>query len=151
MKTNYSRTADWLHACGKEPGNERDLSVQIGCHIEEFVEFLRCLNVEGPTGASSDVMQEVASILAAVATNIKLQYVLARIYDREMALDALCDCDVTGNGVAFLAGFNKDIADERVLASNRSKFNFDGTPVILEGGKIGKSDLYVPPDLTGLY
>ena len=55
------------------------------------------------------------------------------------------------NGVAYLAGFKKTEADRRVIESNYSKFNEDGTPVILDGGKIGKSARYTPPDLTGLY
>lgn len=62
-------------------------------------------------------------------------------------LDALCDREVTGNGLAFLLGFDKDAADQEVLRSNDSKLNEDGTPVILPGGKIGKSRRYRAPNL----
>jgi predicted HAD superfamily Cof-like phosphohydrolase len=62
------------------------------------------------------------------------------------ALDALCDREVTGNGVAFLLGFNKPAADEAVLRSNEAKL-VNGEPVILEGGKIGKPEGWQPPDL----
>jgi hypothetical protein len=55
--------------------------------------------------------------------------------------------EVTGNGVAYLAGFDKDGADQAVLASNEAKL-VDGKPVILEGGKIGKPAGWTPPDLT---
>ena len=61
-------------------------------------------------------------------------------------LDALCDREVTGNGVAYIAGFDKDAADQAVLASNESKLE-DGKPVILPGGKIGKGKHYAAPDL----
>jgi hypothetical protein len=50
--------------------------------------------------------------------------------------------------VAYLAGFDKDAADEEVLASNESKLE-DGVPVILEGGKIGKGKSYKAPNLRG--
>jgi hypothetical protein len=50
--------------------------------------------------------------------------------------------------VAYLAGFDKDAADEEVLASNESKLE-DGVPVILEGGKIGKGKNYKAPNLRG--
>lgn len=68
--------------------------------------------------------------------------------DRIEALDALCDSEVTGNGVAYLAGFDKQGADMAVLASNDAKL-IDGKPVILPGGKIGKPDGWKAPDLSG--
>lgn len=68
--------------------------------------------------------------------------------DRIEALDALCDSEVTGNGVAYLAGFDKRGADLAVLASNDAKL-VDGKPVILPGGKIGKPPNWQAPDLSG--
>lgn len=55
--------------------------------------------------------------------------------------------EVTGNGVAHLAGMDKECADMAVLDSNDAKL-VDGEPVILEGGKIGKPGGWLPPDLT---
>lgn len=147
MKTNYQRTADWLAACGKKPGSPVHLSTQVGCHLEEFAEFLRTVNVESTTGLTSSALQEVSVILDAIGANLKLGHATAVIYDREAALDALCDAEVTGNGVAFLAGFRKDEADQAVLASNDAKL-VDGKPVLKEGGKIGKPVGWTPPDLT---
>lgn len=147
MKSNFQRTADWLAAAGKEPGNEQHLSVQIGVHVEECAELLREINIEGPTGISSVALQEVAAVLEAIGKNLKAGHALARIYDREAALDALCDCEVTGNGVAWLAGMRKEGADMVVLDSNDSKL-VDGKAVILPGGKVGKGPNYVEPDLT---
>ena len=149
--TAHIATAAWLEACGKTPFDEAALSCQIGCHIEEFAEFLRAVYIESNTGITSTAMQELAAHLEGCANVLKSGHAVAKIFDREAALDALCDTEVTGNGVAFLAGMNKTEADCRVIASNYSKFNADGTPVILEGGKIGKSAQYAPPDLTGLY
>ncbi len=148
---NFELTAEWLRRCEKEPGNEKHLSVAIGVHLEEFSEFLKTIYIESNTGITSTATQELAAHLEAAAIALKKGYAVAKIFDREAALDALCDTEVTGNGVAFLAGFGKLEADRRVIASNFSKFNADGTPVILEGGKVGKSDLYAAPDLSGPY
>lgn len=153
---NFDRTRAWLAACGKLPtladgaANDAGLSVQIGCHLEEFAEFLDTLNIESPTGASSDANQEMSSIVKAIAHNAKRGTITIRIYDREAALDALVDTDVTGNGVAYMAGFDKPAADDRVLQANDNKLNADGTPVILDGGKIGKRPGWVAPDLSDL-
>jgi len=65
---------------------------------------------------------------------------------RAEALDALCDREVTGNGIAYLAGFNKDAADVAVLDSNDAKL-VDGKPVLLPGGKIGKPAGWAAPIL----
>lgn len=146
-KTNFRRTADWLKACGKEVGNNHHLATQIGCHIEELCEFLDELMIVGSV-ADNDSISLASTRLKGVAHRLKQGAVGVRLKDRVNALDALCDCEVTGNGVAYLAGFNKEEADRRVLFSNESKLNEDGTPVILPGGKIGKSDRYVKPFLV---
>lgn len=144
--TNFQRTASWLKACGKEP-SPQNLSVQIGCHLEEFVEFLQCVQLPAWTQANS-ASQLARELLTSMATSIKTGRAQASISreDREKALDALCDMEVTGNGVAYLAGFDKDQADQEVLAANDRKL-VDGKPVILEGGKIGKPLGWVAADL----
>lgn len=144
--SNYQRTADWLKACGKTP-SAQNLSLQIGCHIEEFIEFLNCLDFDSASDLNS--VECCADDLRLVATALKRGTIQTYINPdmREAALDALCDCEVTGNGVAYLAEFNKPAADEAVLASNEAKL-VDDKPVILPGGKIGKPEGWTPPDLT---
>lgn len=144
MKSNYQRTADWLRACGKEPGDAEALSIQIACHLEEVAEFFGCLRSSnaGITAAISyveDMLMETAHYLKtgdAIAIDQPVE-----------ALDALCDMEVTGNGIAYLAGWNKEAADQAVLASNNAKL-VDGKPVILPSGKIGKPEGWQPPDLS---
>lgn len=144
--TNFQRTAAWLHACGKTR-SPQNLSVQIGCHIEEFVEFLDQLEVETHDNTEAR-LTVVSELLEAVATSLKRGEVLASIPadHRERALDALCDMEVTGNGVAYLAGFDKDSADLEVLGANDAKL-VDGKPVLLDGGKIGKPPGWKPANL----
>ena len=143
--TNFQRTAAWLKACGKVPGPAA-LSVQIGCHIEEFIEFLMWVDFDSVEDAE-DLERSVADLLR-VANGLKKGLVMASINqsDRIEVLDALCESEVTGNGVAYLAGFDKNGADQEVLASNESKL-VDGKPVILPGGKIGKGPNYRAPEL----
>lgn len=145
--SNFERTAAWLKACGKVPGPAA-LSVQLGCHLEEFIEFLMCVNFDSAEDAQS--LERSVTDLLRVANGLKKGMVMASINpsDRIEALDALCDSEVTGNGVAYLAGLDKHGADMAVLASNDAKL-VDGKPVILPGGKIGKPDGWKAPDLSG--
>jgi predicted HAD superfamily Cof-like phosphohydrolase len=147
MKTNFERTSKWLECCGKNPSPE-NLSVQIGVDLEETAELLRCLRVskEGWTR----LLERLVIDLESLGNELKRQELMAHFPNhlRTEVLDAICDREVTGNGVAYLAGFDKDSADQDVLRSNDSKLE-DGKPVILEGGKIGKGKDYKAPDLRG--
>jgi predicted HAD superfamily Cof-like phosphohydrolase len=144
---NYERTARWLKACGKEPSPE-GLAVQIGVHIEEFVEFLRTLRTDSEGYAK--LLDRTSIDLDWYAGKLKRgeQSVYIPTHLRVDALDALCDTEVTGNGVAYMAGFDKPSADQAVLESNEAKL-VDGKPVILEGGKIGKPPNWKAPELRG--
>lgn len=148
MTTNYKRTADWLKACGKEP-NPEGLAVQIGCHIEEFCEFLQVLRTDKDGYAK--LLDRTRNDLEWFASKLKRRELMVYIptHLREKALDALCDSEVTGNGVAYMAEFRKVQADALVLESNDAKL-VDGKPVILEGGKIGKPEGWKAPDLREL-
>jgi predicted HAD superfamily Cof-like phosphohydrolase len=143
--SNYKRTAYWLQACGKTPC-EKNLAVQIGCHLEEFCEFLATLST-GET-LHDQALAACREALEQMATKAKRREIHIGIPEsrREDALDALCDAEVTGNGVAYLAGFDKPGADRAVLASNDAKL-VGGKPVLLEGGKIGKPADWRAPDL----
>jgi predicted HAD superfamily Cof-like phosphohydrolase len=143
--TNYQRTAEWLAACGKTPSPE-NLSVQVGCHIEEFCEFLKTLRTDSEGYAK--LIERTRIDLEWFGSKLKRseQQVYIPVYLRTDALDALCDTEVTGNGVAYLAGFDKPGADAAVMDSNDAKL-IDGKPVIIEGGKIGKPDGWTAPNL----
>ena len=145
--SNFQRTADWLTACGKDQSPE-NLSLQIGCDIEEGVEFLACLVADTP--AAQFLLNKVVYDLQTLGFMFKRGEAKASIPTelRVHALDAICDREVTGNGVAHFAQFNKPAADLAVLASNDAKL-VDGKPVILPGGKIGKPDGWTAPDLKG--
>lgn len=143
---NFQRTANWLAACGKAP-SDSNLSTQIGCHLEEVNEFLRCIDIQDMQ--TQQLLNGVIGDLEWIADKIKAGATISTIAPslREEALDALCDAEVTGNGVAYCAGFDKPAADAAVLASNDAKL-VDGKPIIKPGGKIGKPEGWTPPDLS---
>lgn len=145
--TNFQRTASWLAACGKQPGNEDQFSVQLGVDIEEFIEGLACIELDLPADAMNEASAAIA-LLADVAVLLKRGAAKARIVEGKRAefLDALCDREVTGNGLAYLAGFDKDGADEAVLDSNDAKL-VDGKAILAPGGKIMKPEGWTAPDL----
>lgn len=146
--SNFQRTANWLRNCGKESNklNTEAISVQIGCHIEEVCELLDNLSVSKEGYAR--LLQRCVIDLNALALKLKTGGVIAYIPEhlREDCLDALCDAEVTGNGIAYLAKMDKEAADDAVLTSNEAKL-VDGKPVILPGGKIGKPEGWQPPNL----
>ena len=139
---NFLRVAQWLTTAGKEVGNPKHIGVQVGCMLEEVAEFLEQLNI-----ADGGDVEEAYLYLTNVARRLKQGRGEVEFHDPVKALDALCDIDVTTNGVAFLAGWNKLQADLAVLNANDDKF-VDGKPVFLEGGKIGKREGWEAPDLT---
>jgi len=146
--TNYEQTKAWLIACGKEQTAE-NLSVAIGVQLEEFCELLSCLRTDSDGYAK--LLERTRIDLEWYAGKLKRrdQEVYIPIHRRVDALDALCDIEVTGNGVAFFAGFDKDAADQAVIESNNSKLE-DGKAVFVEGTtKIGKGKDYKAPDLRG--
>lgn len=146
-RSNFQRTATWLQACGKGQ-TVPNLSVQIGCDLEEYAEFLDCIELDSEW--DQGVLNDLKKDLARVGELLKKAVILARIpaERRVDALDARCDIEVTGNGICYLADFDKDAADDAVLSSNEAKL-VDGKPVILAGGKIGKPAGWTPPNLAG--
>lgn len=145
--TNFQRVSQWHAACGKVPGNPQHFSVAVGVDLEEWVESLACLELDLPPDAMNEASAAIA-LLSSVADLLKRGVAHARIADgkRVEFLDALCDRDVTGNAVAFLAGFDKDAADKAVLDSNDAKL-VDGKAILAPGGKIMKPEGWTAPDL----
>lgn len=147
--TNFQRTAKWLSNCGKIFLNNENINTAIGVDLEEIAEWITCLRVSSDDW--DEVRRRIIRDLDSLGAAMKSGKIIAHVpqHLRTDALDALCDREVTANGVAYLLGFDKDKADQEVLTSNESKLNEDGTAVILEGGKIGKSARYKAPDLRG--
>lgn len=149
-KTNYQRTADWLFTAGKQAHNPEHTSTQLACHLEEMREQVELIRAS--QDGAAEVLDRVARDLEYLATAGKEGRVMYHIptHLRTEFLKELCDGKVTADGVAYQIGADMDEADKRVIDANWSKFDANGNPVILEGGKIGKSANYKKADLRGL-
>ena len=136
--------ANWFKKAKPEP-NIEDLSVQIGCCLEEVCELLEGL------GAQTGHYRELTDL--ANEFKYKGEWALKRVrnltYQQRIDIvDACCDINVTSVGVMQLLG-GVDVlgAQREVIRSNNSKmvngkFEFDAN------GKIMKPDSYSKPDLT---
>ena len=141
--------SDW-HALARPEPDARAFSVQLGCHIEEFVEMLRAMDL-----LHIEIDDRAVYELEVLAANLKLGKLTLdphnppadSLFSRTELLDSLCDQTVTAAGVAHCAGMDYPTALAEVNRSNWSKFE-NGSPVFLPGGKIGKGQFYTPPDLT---
>ena len=132
-----------------------DFDVQLGCHIEEFLEMLDVLKltVQHPRDWENfdEEFSEMFDTLFCISSQLKRGTMRAEITNRKEFLDAIADQVVTGVGAAHCAGMQATEAVRRVNASNFSKFDKDGQPIRDKDGKIAKGPDYKKPDLEGLY
>ncbi|MGP4715323.1 hypothetical protein ACTXGL_01610 [Psychrobacter sp. T6-6] len=136
--------ANWFKAAKPEPTDE-DLSVQIGCCLEEVCELLEGL------GAQTGHYRELTDL--ANEFKYKGEWALKRVrnltYQQRIDIvDACCDINVTSVGVMKLLG-GVDVlgAQREVVRSNNSKM-VDDKFIFDDNGKIMKPDSYSKPDLT---
>ena len=143
-------TLNWInewHRRACPAPDQRALDVQLGCHIEEFVEMLEALAINGEPVSNSSAFAKLKKL----TDMLKAGDVSATVLDRKGLLDSLADQVVTSVGVGYRAGMNVPVACVRVDTSNWSKFDAAGNPVFDADGKISKGLSYLPPDLDGLY
>lgn len=133
----------WHRRARPEP-TSRELDVQLGCHVEEFVEMLACVKLDS---GWNNLRYE----LTLLADRLKSGQENAVVHDRKEFLDSLADQIVTAVGVGHCAGMKTSDAVDAVSRSNWSKFNDEGFPVFNEHGKIAKGPNYKRPYLEGLY
>ena len=142
-----SQVKAWHERTRPEPG-DKDFQVQLGCHFEEIVEMLECL--EGDNGMSRLMISSVAYELGKLSRALKIGTVRVSIQDRARMLDSICDQIVTGVGVGHCAKMNVVEGLRRVDASNWSKFDANGQPIRDANGKIVKGPNYKEPNLGDL-
>lgn len=133
----------WHRRARPEPTPE-NLNVQLGCHVEEFIEMLDAVKFNG-------TWTNLRYELVLLADRLKANMESAEIVDRKEFLDSLADQIVTAVGVGHCAGMKTSDAVDAVSRSNWSKFNDEGFPIFNEHGKIAKGPNYKRPYLEGLY
>ena len=119
------------------------LTVQAGCHAEEFAEMLRALRPSRRVEMAIQVVEELATAWKSGNESFLIN-------DRAEMLDALADQIVTAVGVGHCARMQIVEACERVNDSNYSKFE-DGKPVFDQNGKVRKGKDYYKVNLEGLH
>lgn len=143
MSDIITQTKKWFEIAVPNP-TSKNISTQIGCHLEEVAEMLETI---------SSVNKDDAKIIASL--NDAIVYVANRVKqngsivvkDHIGLLDSLADQIVTATGVGTFLGMNVPGALAEVNRSNYSKFE-DGEPVFNENKKVMKGKDYTPPDLT---
>ena len=138
----------WHKRARPEP-TEKDFNVQLGCHLEEFVEMLDSLTISGFPNFSSFL--KAIDTIEEVAEKLKDGTITASSVDRVDLLDSLADQIVTAVGVGHCAKMDMVAACQEVNDSNWSKFNYKGFPEFDENGKIKKGERYRKPNLKGMY
>lgn len=140
----FARAARWLSIAGKNVGDQEFVNCQFGVFLEEISEALSAVSIRSGTGLTHSTLEEISFILRGVANTLKAGGADVVVENRAELLDGLCDIEFSGNGLAFALGMNKPVGDILTCNSNDSKFNPDGTPVILPGGKVGKAEGWAP-------
>ena len=133
----------WHRRARPDPVQE-NFNVQLGCHIEEFIEMLDATKF-------NNTWTNLRYELVLLADRLKANMENAEIVDRKEFLDSLADQIVTSVGVGHCAGMKTAEAVTAVNRSNYSKFDKNGYPIFNDSGKIAKGPDYAPPNLEGLY
>ena len=138
------------HKRARPNPTERDFDVQLGCHMEEFVEMIAALRFTHKNGSGVEMPGKNSMLYQQVkdfADGLKAGRITAQIADRNELVDSLADQIVTSVGVGHTASMKTARAVDIVNTSNWSKFSPDGQPYFDQNGKILKGPNYVPPAL----
>lgn len=122
--------------CRDTPGIPDDDTVRLRLRLigEEFCELLEACGYEG---ASIAIWGRLTDALEAKPK-----------MDLVAAVDALGDMQYVIAGTYLACGVDDEPITDEIHASNCSKLDENGKPVVMPGGKIGKSKLYRKPDLA---
>ena len=138
-----SQTKRWFEIAVPNP-TSKNISTQIGCHLEEVAEMLNAITSNNLERASQ--IDALRAAIDHVGNLLKKDNNIV-IKDSVELLDSLADQIVTATGVGTFLGMNVPGALAEVNRSNYSKFE-DGEPVFNENKKVMKGKDYTPPDLT---
>ena len=138
--------ANWFKTA-KPDSRGADFRVQLGVHLEEIVEMMQEIDLEGEQAQADWV--EAKDRMHFLAEDLKAGRLSVKSINPGKLADALADQIVTATGVGQRAGMDMIKAIMEVDGSNYSKFKEDGTPLFLENGKIGKNpSTYRKADFT---
>lgn len=131
--------SNWFHIAKPKPTNQNVIQ-QLAYHFEEVAEMCQAIHCD----QMAEFLKELKTELLELDENQCTEFL--KTTDRLALLDALCDQQVTANGVGTLLGFDMPSALIEVNESNYTKFE-DGKAVINSQGKITKGKNYRKPKL----
>lgn len=132
------------HERARQMETDHDFDCQLGCHIEEFVEMMDSLVIQGANIANAlDILEDFSN-------KLKRGEVVVTPNRKEL-LDSLADQVVTAVGVGVCAKMKIREAIQEVNSSNWSKFDYKGLPKFDENGKVLKGEQFRKPNLEGMY
>lgn len=157
-KSNFQKVGNWLEDAGQ---TTEHFNAQVACDVEEMGEYLEALGdaMDFPHQSDIGLLFSIATgTMKLISTYIRNlngvglfnKLMEAPPHKKTKLLDAICDREVTANGVAYMLNFRKDYADHLVQRSNDSKL------VVVNGkrqanrdasGKIQKPPTFVPVNL----
>ena len=144
LNDTLENTRQWFEIAVPNP-TSKNISTQIGCHLEEVEEMLQTIYPNGSYDA--ELLQRAQDAITNLANHMKRKVDAYRIDVSTELLDALADQIVTATGVGTFLGMNVPGALAEVNRSNYSKFE-DGEPIFNENKKVMKGKDYTPPDLS---
>lgn len=104
--------------------------------------------LESTSSLSGSLLRRTINALDELGEHLKANEGCVVVEDPLEMLDGLCDQIVTATGVAHMLGYNVVGAMVEVNASNFSKFDEEGKPILNENKKIMKGPNYFKPDLN---
>lgn len=159
--TNFNKVSAWLKDAGQ---TTEHFNAQVACDMEEMGEYLEALGdaMDFPPqshiglmfSAATNLIDLISSYVRSLnGVGLFNKLIEAPPYKKTKLLDAICDREVTANGVAYMLGFDKNLADQLVQDSNNSKLlvDADGNRYARRNGdgKIIKPESFAPVDLSG--
>lgn len=143
MSDIITQTKKWFEIAVPNP-TSKNISTQIGCHLEEVVEML--VELSATDNESHRKITNAISALTVLSDTMKEDHTAYCIPYKIAFLDSLADQIVTATGIGTFLGMNVPGALAEVNRSNYSKFE-DGEPIFNENKKVMKGKDYTPPDL----
>jgi hypothetical protein len=137
-----TQTKQWFEEAVPTP-TKNTQKVQVGVHIEEFLEMMQCIDV--PTNPEQlEAIKTAAKILSDTLKEDPSANLV--INNRKEFLDAICDQQVTATGCGHVFGMDTAGALNEVNRSNWSKFE-NNKAIFKSNGKIAKGVNYSEPNL----
>ena len=137
-------TKTWFEKAVPNP-SPKNLSTQLGVHLEEVAEMLRALS--GNDHTTQLLLDNCTNALEELGTQLKTTTGAFTVDDELEFLDGLCDQIVTATGTGHMYGCDMVAAMTEVNRSNFSKFDAEGNPIFNENQKIIKGPNFFKPDL----